>query len=410
MLGSDILDVAIGMTFVYFLLSLLSVTIAELIARIFALRSGTLVDAIRNLLADDGLNKDFWDHPVIKKLAQGKGGGIGQGNHKPSYIPANQFALVLLDIIRAKVNSDRDQFRSSDEVRDAVKAPEINEDLRKLLLTLLGVNVNIESVHLDLARWFDDYMDRVSGWYKRKSQTINLVLGLALALMLNVDSLAIFNSLSTDPALRAAAVEVATKYVNDQSPPIQTTQPVTVTQTVPDLNEPIGKILELERTLAQLNLPLSWAPADEKIPVDLTGWFYKIAGLLITALLVSLGAPFWFDLLTRFVSLRSSGKAPPKTPEAEANPPGGDRTRTGNDVPKPVTEKPPPGDDLAGLADKALQYVDGVKAGGRPLTREREDEVALRFMQTEAEKLGLVFTDPQLSGALHAARERRGVF
>lgn len=407
MLGSDILDIAIGLSFVYFLLSLLSVTIAELIARFFALRSGTLVDAIRNLLADDVLNEKFWDHPLIKKLAQEKGWAIGEGNRKPSYIPANKFALVLLDIIRETVNSDRDSFRSSNEVRDAVKAPEINEDLRKMLLVLLGVDLNIESVQLDLAKWFDEYMERVSGWYKRKSQTINLVLGLVLAMMLNVDSLDIFNSLSTDPALRAAAVEVATSYVNDQSPPVQTTQPVTGTQEVPDLNEPIKKTLELERALAQLNLPLSWAPADEKIPVDLTGWFYKITGLLITALLVSLGAPFWFDLLTQFVSLRSSGKAPPKTSEEEAKPPGGDRPRTVNDVPKPVIEKPPPGNELAGLADKALQFVDGVKAGGRSLTREREDEIALNFMQSEAGTLGRVFPNPELLGALAAARERR---
>lgn len=407
MLGSDILDIAIGLSFVYFLLSLLTVTIAELIARIFALRSGTLVDAIRNLLADENLNKEFWDHPLIKRLAQEKGWAIGEGNHKPSYIPANKFALVLLDIIRDKVNSDREAFQSSDEVRDAVKVLPIPEDLRKMLLVLLGANVSIDSVQLDLATWFDEYMERVSGWYKRKSQTINLVLGLALALMLNVDSLAIFNSLSTDPALRAAAVEVATKYVNDQSPPVQTTQPVTGTQQVPDLNEPIGKILELERTLAQLNLPLSWAPADKKIPVDLTGWFYKIAGLLITALLVSLGAPFWFDLLTRFVGLRSSGKAPPTTSEEATKPPGGDRTRKVNDVPKPVVEKPPPGDTLAGLADKAMQYVDGVKAGGHLMSREREDELALKFMQSEAENLGLTFTDAHLRGALAGARERR---
>jgi hypothetical protein len=41
----------------------------------------------------------------------------------------------------------------------------------------------------------------------------------------------------------------------------------------------------------------------------------KILGILLTAIAASLGAPFWFDLLNRFVSIRSTGKAPEERPK-----------------------------------------------------------------------------------------------
>jgi hypothetical protein len=47
----------------------------------------------------------------------------------------------------------------------------------------------------------------------------------------------------------------------------------------------------------------------------------KILGLLVTVLAISLGAPFWFDLLNRLVNLRSTGKPPdPRRPEPPPTP------------------------------------------------------------------------------------------
>jgi hypothetical protein len=46
----------------------------------------------------------------------------------------------------------------------------------------------------------------------------------------------------------------------------------------------------------------------------------KLLGLILTAIAVSLGAPFWFDLLNKIINIRSAGRAPderPKDPEAK---------------------------------------------------------------------------------------------
>ena len=65
--------------------------------------------------------------------------------------------------------------------------------------------------------------------------------------------------------------------------------------------------------LSKLGLPLGWST----LPEDATGWIKKVIGLLITTLAVSLGAPFWFDVLKNFSNLRSSGP-PPDTKTAPA--------------------------------------------------------------------------------------------
>ena len=63
-------------------------------------------------------------------------------------------------------------------------------------------------------------------------------------------------------------------------------------------------------------VPIGWTMDRSALPADLGQWTIKIAGLLITALAASMGAPFWFDLVNKLVNLRSAGKVPPKSEKA----------------------------------------------------------------------------------------------
>ena len=262
MFGSEVLDIAIGLVFVYFLLSLLSLIIAEFIARIFALRSFTLYGAIRNLLSDQGdkggtLLMSFWKHPLIKKLAlEDRGLSIGVGRGKPSYIPADLFARALLDVVAARAGSTNGLATASD-ARSAVAALDYDQ-VRRLLSTIIGVNSStLEQIQTDLAQWFDTYMDAVSGWYRRKTQLIILALGLVLAGALNADSLALVNTLSTNAVLREAVGTAATNWVAEPPIALSTvltpTLPLTDTQGIPARLE---DIMKLRDTLAPLNLSI----------------------------------------------------------------------------------------------------------------------------------------------------------
>src|SRR5262249_42001985 len=141
---------------------------------------------------------------------------------------------------------------------------------------------------------------------------IILALAVGVTLITNADSVFIAQSLSRDPALRASVVAAAQDYVRE-NPPDKT------------LNPPVGKEVtkappnatKMTEALETLQLPIGWSLAQgdpRRIPLSdglgaFSVWLLaKVFGLFVTAAAVSLGAPFWFDVLNKFVNFRSSVK------------------------------------------------------------------------------------------------------
>ncbi len=214
MFGSEILEVAVGMGFLYLLLSLVCSAVTEGIARIFAMRSGTLKSGIRNLLGDPegkGLSREFYEHPLIKGLyRQGWFDRMIGRVGKPSYVSPRVFGLTLLDIA-APAEADSGGRRDFARVRAGVAKIE-NEDLKRALLVCMDdAGEDLGQARENVERWFDDAMDRVGGWYKRKVQLIILGVAAAVSVTLNVDSFNVANALWNDAALRDSVVAAAQK-------------------------------------------------------------------------------------------------------------------------------------------------------------------------------------------------------
>ena len=177
----------------------------------------------------------------------------------------------------------------------------------------------VERLQKNVEQWFNDAMDRVSGWYKRWTQVLLVVLALVAVSVTNADTIALSKRLARDSALRASLVAAASDIVKSApspsgaaaAPGAATPAPApTPTPLPPDLRDKVFAQAQ------QINLPLGWAttPVDpyaaEQVPGDIGGWLLKMCGLLISAAMVSLGAPFWFDTLSRFVNLRGAGTPP----------------------------------------------------------------------------------------------------
>src|SRR5215472_15878434 len=94
MFGLPILEVAIGLCFIYLLLSLICSTVNEAIAGITGRRGEMLAQAISNLLGEANLRDKLYAHPLIKSLSQ------SATKVRPSYIPASKFSLALLDVLK----------------------------------------------------------------------------------------------------------------------------------------------------------------------------------------------------------------------------------------------------------------------------------------------------------------------
>jgi hypothetical protein len=214
----------------------------------------------------------------------------------------------------------------------SVISPEVNQTLNALLM---NVEDYVTEKERQLARarenveeWFNDSMDRVSGAFKRYSQMMALIIGFVVALLLNVDSINLTIYLWREPAVRQALAENAANFELPQeqleSNPEQAMQDFR--KQFVGLNLPIGWVINESKGSALSNNDCQLFPSSEQtfgIPVfasnkcinpsqsnNQSNIALKFIGILLTALAARQGAPFWFDILKRFVNLRSTGTNP----------------------------------------------------------------------------------------------------
>ena len=269
MFGSGILEVAVGLAFVYFALSTVASHINEQVAGILSWRAKDLEKGIGNLLSEPGLAQAVWQHPLIARLGSKPG-------RAPSYIPASAFSMALFDTVcPGPASADISQVRFAIDLLP-------NSSARGALLAI------VDSSYGDIARarkgvedWFNAAMQRVAGEYKRRLLWFTLLVAAIVASAIGADTIALAQSLWQEEGLRAGLVAAANSQssVNNQN------------------------ALQM---LSSLGLPLGWG----SLPTTAADWSLKVAGLVLTTLAVSLGAPFWFDFLQQFSNPRSSGLKP----------------------------------------------------------------------------------------------------
>lgn len=466
-----IIEVAIGLIFVWIVLSLATIQLQESINARLDKRARDMEAAIHEMLANPNLKAQFYDHPVIRGLTSKKRkepskipawfykypilrGFTKEVRKLPSYIPTQQFSLALFEItmtagtessliqqgllkIRDDLENDKkmtpqqavvtelnlliefarsaasteagtaftkktlaalktkvEEFslehpelrpvieaaleeagRRKGEIdallkrkdaprgRDAftslrkgvaalsVISPEFNQTFNALMLNIEEYVGQQESklakARQNMEKWFDDSMDRVSGVFKRESQQIALLIGLGIALVLNVDSISLTSYLWREPSIRAAVVANAEKLIPPESSNGQPTdsQRVEVQELVDQFTElklPVGWTLRtkddplftadasgnamackpMPQGKAYFGIPFYDYRLTQSLPFikdrclttsqpdRSTNIFVKLFGIAITAVAARQGAPFWFDLLKKAVNLRATGENP----------------------------------------------------------------------------------------------------
>jgi hypothetical protein len=166
--------------------------------------------------------------------------------------------------------------------------------------------------------WFDQTMDRVSQRFTASTRVITFLGGFAVAFGLQVDTPMLFNRLSADDVLRDRLVAEAQNL-----PAIPMGD--TAADTTSDFNRKYRDFLAESGVIS--------LPSGEnyfsgfRIPS-------KLGGMFVTALLLSLGAPFWYGALSNLLQLRSvlAGKD-----DAQRNERQGDQSTTGAAPPKNAT-------------------------------------------------------------------------
>jgi hypothetical protein len=347
MFNNVVLDVFIGLVFIFLLYSLLATIIQEMIARWLALRSRMLIKALRRMLEDDrdtlakpggftvpaeillffkrflmpirsnSFLAKFYGHPTIKYLGEDK------IFSKPSYLHAHNFSQTVIHLLRGEEYDGRN-LNESDLIFKAIQDNPLDinkQTLRNLKHLFADARQDTYLFKNKLEDWYEETMERASGWYKKQTQFILVIIGFFIAYCFNVDSIAISKILMKDKKAREQMVQLASSRQAQYAVIIDsmnknktagdtTTSPSANADTVAVSDQYLQdtyKTLKDDATSAMniLGLNKSVSPYQKK---ELRFW-----GWLLTALAISLGAPFWFDLLNKFMKLREGGPKPPNT-------------------------------------------------------------------------------------------------
>jgi len=268
---------------------------------------------------------------------------------------------------------------------------------RDAIKTILTTAQSLDDARNKLECWFNDGMYRTSDLYRTKIAYVSFFIGLAIALILNIDTLHLSKTLWNDQTLRASVAAVAQKAVENNSitttPSATPTAPTGSTSSSSDAvaaTADSAKALQNTLTdLLSLNLPIGWeyvnvndqlkqecvasfgtaTVSDDEIescvqnsiqsqidsglgdPRDngrnfwtllpgsgnwLTNLIWKVIGIVVTAIAAAQGAPFWFDLLKRLTGGNQSSQAAPVINVAAPPAPVVNIT-----APAPVVQAPP---------------------------------------------------------------------
>ena len=193
---SSALDVAIGLSFVFFVLAVFAMAINEAISTATKLRAKTLEKWLEQNLANPGAVEadistaketvvKFYEHPDVNGLTLNRSGQAV----KPSYIPSQHAITALLDVGHGIATGAAESWKlgtiAVDEITSAIDALPNSPIKHALDSAWLQAGRDVQEFRVGAEMWFDDAMDRLSGFYKRRVQLILGGIGLGLAIIVS---------------------------------------------------------------------------------------------------------------------------------------------------------------------------------------------------------------------------------
>jgi hypothetical protein len=280
MFNSTILDLALGLVFIFLALSLAVSATVEALASIRNWRSRSLLQGMKDLLNDSefaGLARDMYNHALVNPRDDGNAVTERDLKTPPAYIDPKGFAYALIDLTNLAGKSPV-AMKSAIDLK--IKNRQLNNFLNGVIDQTSG---DLGRVRDELAAWFDNGMDRVSGAYKRKTQAWSLVIALMMVASLNVSAIDIGRVLWQQP---------------------------TISRTIAaNPNQTLAQALKQLDELGNAGIPIGWTEANRATFCSTRG-IWTALGWVVTAIATLFGAPFWFDALQRIVRLRSAGPSP----------------------------------------------------------------------------------------------------
>lgn len=364
-----ILETGISLVLIFFIFSIVTYVIQELIAvnlkfrskmlwkSMFQLFDGkTIVGRINMMQAlpekDTDNTDNFYNHPQIQSLKKNL-----SDKTLPSYIPAANFALAVMSLVSQQSSTNKDD---KDNAKPAIDANTSLADFRNglqafvdskgnlytVLKNLLDTSTTLQQLQQKIEDWFNDYMKRVSGWYESHIVVSVRIIAVVITLVFNINVIKLAKKIYNDGQLRSSLVAMAERVVDKPEAVTQyyTSSFNSISKNIDSIYQQqldadttaAGKkkiLAEKAATLDSLayqytqkntaamrslvsqldstNLPLGWK--GDSLKTELKGkpgsnsvinLILMLIGWTIGACCISMGAPFWFDMLNKLINVR----------------------------------------------------------------------------------------------------------
>ncbi|CAC9975371.1 hypothetical protein [Flavobacterium panici] len=329
---SKILEILIALGLFYFLFSTLVSLLFEWYSYKTQKRGRFLYETILKLL-NDPVNKSYgaslYSHFSIDQLKKNR-------DSYPQYISSDMFADALIDIIGSQ--SETTKFENifdpkgstnlvdvkliEDRIEDPYKRFKKGLDqmnyspLKSHLRALYEKTENYIELKEKITKWFDDYMERVSGWYKTKTKRSLLIISFLVCLALNVDSITLIKKLNTDDKYRKDLVLIAEKKVLENK---INAQKIDLEDIVKNIDSIKSIINEIEDDALPIGYHFDAKKSKETKETEKTKevketrteiFLWWLLGIIISAFALSFGAPFWFEVMVKAINIRRAGIKP----------------------------------------------------------------------------------------------------
>lgn len=294
----------------FFLLSIVCSAINETIAMALSWRATDLKNALVRMLGPENAQ-------TVRASASADG--------NPAYVDPKLLSKTVLEILIDA--GDKNAGGPLQRAEAGINAIQNAAVRKRLLRSIELADGNIAKFRIDVEDEFNALMDRVSGVYRRRVQTVLIVLAVIVTGIANADTFHVANTLWKNPELRTAVAAKANAISQGQRPASGDPATPTDCKTSPQecTTAAIQRTASDVNKVKELGLPLGWGK-ENRPPLELKPIVSKILGLLITAIALTMGAPFWFDTLGRLSRLRFAGNKPTESTTPASNEPNANVT------------------------------------------------------------------------------------
>ncbi len=287
----QILEVGLGLIFVYYVMGSIVSTISQVIMESLETRGVALEKYLKMIVGENNLG-NLTNMPQIKALRPIRYTswwnvfGAGTVEKRVEKIPAS----ILVDAFFDLAGLTGKYLTTGDELI-AIISQLPDSDGKKAMLSWAQKGVtNVSDLRSRTNDYFSGLMNQAAATFKANARSLVIILSIITTFLFGTDSIQLAKDLWADSTLRAVAAAQANAAAQQ------------------------GQITDLTTLLNQLgvlSIKIGWWQ-NQNIPLQTStlGWIQfillKFAGLAITAVAVSQGSSFWYDLLKKLAGQGSS--------------------------------------------------------------------------------------------------------